>query len=564
MNLSIKQTLLGSCVLVLCVAGLVGFVSFSGLRAVNEGAVNFNDNIVPGVEQAEELNVALGDLRISAGELLINPVPDQVKQSQGDIQDAEERLKSWGEKYEAMLPPAGGQGDDERATWFDFKAKIQTYEQMTDSLVQQVQAGQVDAARAFYIKDMDNLYTPMGTMVDKLVGTNVGDGKAVNAANTKTFATSNLIVVAALAALALVMGLMVFMIVFVLSRPMAAVIVSMEAVAKGNLKAQIPFTAKTNEIGVMARALEVFRQGLEEAESLRIAGAEQKARAEAERRAATLKLADDFERSVGSIVELVSAAATEMQAAAAQLSATAQESSAQTVAVSAAAEEAGANVTSVASSAEELGASVNEIGRQVEASASIAHDAVAEAKSAVEIVGELNAVASSIGGVLDLIAGLAGQTNLLALNATIESARAGEAGKGFAVVASEVKMLAGQTARATTEISAKIAQIQATTARAAATIQGIAGTIQTIDATSAAIAAAVDQQSSATQEIVQAVSQASIGTREVTSNISGVAVAAEQTGEAASQVLSSSSELAQQAERLHTEMDRFLVTVRAA
>ena len=182
----------------------------------------------------------------------------------------------------------------------------------------------------------------------------------------------------------------------------------------------------------------------------------------------------------------------------------------------------------------------------------------------MQIVHELNAVAASIGGVIDLIAGLAGQTNLLALNATIESARAGEAGKGFAVVASEVKTLAGQTAKATTEISAKIALIQETTSRAAATIQNIAGTIQTINSTSAAIASAVDQQSSATREIVQAVTQASVGTREVTANITGVAVAAEQTGEAAAQVLSSSSELAQQAERLHHEMDKFLVTVRAA
>ncbi len=563
MKLSIKQTLLGSCALALCAAGLVGFVSLTSLRAVDDGANNFNDNIVPGVEQAEEMNVALGDLRIAAGELLSNPTPAQIKQSQADVKDAEGRLKSWGDKYEAMLPPAG-EGDAERATFADFQAKIQTYEQMTDSLFDKVEAKQVDAARTFYIQDMDALYTPLGNVVDKLVDTNIRDGKTVDAQNDKTFANSNLITVAAFSALAVAMGLMVFIIVFVLSRPMAAAIASMEKVAKGDLKTAIPFTTKENEIGIMARTLEVFRQGLEEAEIIRVDAAEQKARAEADRKAATLKLADDFERSVGGIVTLVSSAATEMQAAAAQLTATAQESSAQSVAVSAAAEEAGANVTSVASSAEELGASVGEIGRQVEASAAIAQDAVSEANSAVQIVNELNAVAASIGGVIDLIAGLAGQTNLLALNATIESARAGEAGKGFAVVASEVKTLAGQTARATTEISAKIALIQETTTRAAATIQNIAGTIQTINNTSSAIAAAVDQQSSATREIVQAVTQASVGTQEVTANITGVAVAAEQTGEAAAQVLSSSSELAQQAERLHHEMDKFLVTVRAA
>ena len=349
MKLSIKQTLLGSCALALCAAGLVGFVSLTSLRAVDDGANNFNDNIVPGVEQAEEMNVALGDLRIAAGELLSNPTPAQVKQSQADVKDAEDRLKSWGDKYEAMLPPAkndgSGEGDAERATFTDFKSKIQTYEQMTGSLFDKVEANQIDAARTFYIQDMDALYTPLGATVDKLVDTNISDGKVVDAQNDKTFANSNLITVAALSALAVAMGLMVFIIVFVLSRPMAAAIASMEKVAKGDLKTAIPFTAKENEIGIMARTLEVFRKGLEEAEGVRAGAAEQKARAEADRKAATLKLADDFERSVGGIVTLVSSAATEMQAAAAQLTATAQESSAQTVAVSAAAEEAGANVT---------------------------------------------------------------------------------------------------------------------------------------------------------------------------------------------------------------------------
>ncbi|CAL4868038.1 hypothetical protein MMA231_02312 [Asticcacaulis sp. MM231] len=338
----------------------------------------------------------------------------------------------------------------------------------------------------------------------------------------------------------------------------------MAQMSKGNLTVSIPGQERKDEIGAMSRTAEVFREGLAEAETLRANAEKQKAVSEQERRAAMLQLADNFEKSVGGIVSLVSSAATEMQAAAAQLSSTAQEASAQSVAVSAAAEEAGANVTSVASSAEELGASVNEIGRQVATSAQISSEAVLEADKATSIVAELNEVASSIGGVVDMIAGLASQTNLLALNATIKSARAGEAGRGFAVVASEVKALAGQTARATTEISSKIAQIQEATSRAAQAMQTITGTIQNINHTSTAIASAVEQQTAATQEIVQAVNQASMGTSEVTSNITGVAMAAEQTGDAASQVLASSGELAEQAERLHHEMDKFLTTVRAA
>jgi methyl-accepting chemotaxis protein len=338
----------------------------------------------------------------------------------------------------------------------------------------------------------------------------------------------------------------------------------MQAIANGRLDQVIDGQSRGDEIGIMAKTLGVFKDGLAEAERLRNATAEQRAQAEVQRKADMMTLADQFERSVGGIVTLVSSAATEMQAAAAQLTSTAQETSAQSIAVSAAAEEAGTNVTSVAGSAEELGASVSEIGRQVETSAQISATAVTEARQAMQVVAELNDVASSITGVVDMISGLASQTNLLALNATIESARAGEAGKGFAVVASEVKALAGQTAKATTEISAKIEQIQEATERAVGVIQGITNTIQEINTASTAIASAVEQQNAATQEIVQAVNQASMGTTEVTSNITGVAQAAEQTGAAASQVLSSSGELAEQAEKLRTEMDSFLATVRAA
>ncbi|ESQ82223.1 hypothetical protein AEAC466_17920 [Asticcacaulis sp. AC466] len=349
------------------------------------------------------------------------------------------------------------------------------------------------------------------------------------------------------------------------ANPIARLTEALGRLAMGEKLREIVGAERRDEIGDISRAVDRIRVVTEEEALQKAAGAEaERIKQDQDRREIMLKLANDFERSVGGIVTLVSSAATEMQASAQQLSTTAQQASAQSIAVSAAAEEAGANVTSVASSAEELGASVNEISRQVETSATISSEAVREASGAVKIVEELNEVTASIGGVVDLIAGLASQTNLLALNATIESARAGEAGKGFAVVASEVKALAGQTASATTEISAKIAHIQEATAKAASAIANISGTIQNINQTNTIIASAVEQQTAATQEIVQAVNQASIGTQEVTSNITGVALAAEQTGTSATEVLNASAELAQQAERLHHEMDKFLATVRAA
>ncbi|WAC47173.1 methyl-accepting chemotaxis protein [Asticcacaulis sp. SL142] len=426
--------------------------------------------------------------------------------------------------------------------------------QITAGEKQQALINQVQISR----QRADDLQDSVKAYVDHI------DQRGTNLANTaKSQGTRAILIMIAVAAAGVVAGMAIalFFTRGQLVRPIVSLTAAMEAVARGEDHVKVPGAERKDEIGAMSRA---FGDNAKRVADLAERQREQEAIAARERKADTLKLADDFEKSVGGIVTLVSAAATEMQAAATQLTATAEETAAQSVAVSAAAEEAGTNVTSVASAAEELGASVSEIGRQVEASARISSEAVNEATQAAQVVLDLNAVATSIGDVIDVISGLASQTNLLALNATIESARAGDAGKGFAVVASEVKQLAGQTALATTDISAKVAQIQASTGRAVAAIEGISGTIRQLCETSAAIASAVEQQNAATSEIIQAVNQASLGTSEVTSNISGVSQAAEQTGAAASQVLGSSNELAEQAERLHLEMDRFLANVRAS
>ncbi|MGA8900187.1 methyl-accepting chemotaxis protein [Bradyrhizobium sp.] len=270
-----------------------------------------------------------------------------------------------------------------------------------------------------------------------------------------------------------------------------------------------------------------------------------------------------FDREMSSLTETVSSAATKFEATAQQLAASATQTSNQSAAVSSAAEKAGANVVVVAGAAEELGSSVAEIRRLVELSAEMSKGAVVEADGTAVIVSELSQVAGSIGEIVGFISDLSSQTNLLALNATIEAARAGEAGRGFAVVAAEVKALANQTGTATAEISSKVAAIQASTGKAVSAIGAISGTIRQIDDTASSIASAVKQQTAATDEIVGSVTEASRGTSDVTSNIGGVARAAENTGAAANQVLSASTELSLQAERLRQQVQSFLQEVRA-
>ncbi len=283
-----------------------------------------------------------------------------------------------------------------------------------------------------------------------------------------------------------------------------------------------------------------------------------------QRKADMIKLADDFESAVGEIVETVSSASTELQASATTLTSTAERAQELATVVAAASEEASTNVQSVASATEEMSSSVNEISRQVQDSARIAGEAVDQARSTNDRVGELSKSAARIGDVVELINTIAEQTNLLALNATIEAARAGDAGRGFAVVASEVKALAEQTAKATGEIGQQITGIQAATQASVTAIHEISGTIEKLSEISSAIAAAVEEQGAATKEISRNVQQAAHGTQQVSSSITDVQRGASETGSASSQVLSAAQSLCEDSNRLKLEVGKFLGSVRAA
>ncbi|HEY1382774.1 MAG TPA: methyl-accepting chemotaxis protein, partial [Dongiaceae bacterium] len=285
-----------------------------------------------------------------------------------------------------------------------------------------------------------------------------------------------------------------------IARPVAALCAVMKELTNGNKAVAVPNTIQKDEVGDMARAVLVFKESMLEADRLRAEQEETKRRAETERRRAMLELANQFEASVGTVVDGVTSAASELEATAQNLTATAEETSRQATAVSAASEETTHNVQTVAAATEELSASIREIGSQVTESGRIVSGAVQQANDSNAKVRMLADAAEKIGVVVTLINEIAGQTNLLALNATIEAARAGEAGKGFAVVASEVKNLATQTARATEDISSQVRTIQDATEVSVQAIGGIAQTIHRVNDISVAIAGAIEEQGAATQE----------------------------------------------------------------
>jgi methyl-accepting chemotaxis protein len=347
-------------------------------------------------------------------------------------------------------------------------------------------------------------------------------------------------------------------------RPLKASVATMNRLAQGDLSVQTPEPRRSDEIGEIMMALVAFKATGLEVERMRAERLVTDQHAAEQRKADMNRLADEFEGAVGQIVETVSSASIELETSAGTLTSTAERAQEITTMVAAASEEASTNVQSVASATEEMASSVNEIGRQVQESARMATDAVEQARTTNDRVGELSKAAARIGDVVELINTIAGQTNLLALNATIEAARAGESGRGFAVVASEVKALAEQTAKATGEIGQQISGIQAATQESVNAIKEISGTIQKLSEISSAIAAAVEEQGAATQEISRNVQQAAHGTQQVSSNIADVRRSASETGSASSLVLSAAKSLSGDSNRLKREVGKFLNSVRAA
>ncbi len=427
-----------------------------------------------------------------------------------------------------------------------------------------IRAGQIDEGRGFL---RDKLFAPLPDLREKtaaLTHAVVEKAHAASAVLTEgAHATGDALLWGGGIAALLTVVLATWLVRGSILAPLRALRAALARLAQGDHRAPIEGTARRDELGEMARAMQQLATSLGEAEALRASSAAERERAEAGRRKGLLDMADGLERQVGQVLDGVASAATDLTTAATSMVTIAGATTARAATVSAESEAATADVNNVAAATEELATSVAEIARQVAESARMANGAVEQARRTDATVASLTNAAERISEVSRLIGEIASQTNLLALNATIEAARAGDAGKGFAVVASEVKQLAQQTAQATVNIGQQIDAMQAATHAAANDIGGIRDAIARIDEVAAAIAAAVEQQGAATRDIAGNVQRAAAGTNRISDAIGGVTQAANETGGAANQVQATAGTLSEQAATLRNEVDGFLRRVRA-
>ena len=539
------------------VIATIGGFAFLQMRTINMVAQDIHTQWLPSVRWVGEMRVQSARFRAVLRDHLIVPDSERADVDKNLVArktDFEKAAKA----YQSLVssPAERELADQLEKQWQSFSAASVDVQSMANK-------GDIAGAKDVNAKKVVPIGRAMDATLAKLV--ELSDKGADAAGHSAEAAYSSAIrLMAAILGGAIVLGLgaAIYM-TRDIRRGIGSILKPMGQLTDGELAVEIPHQGETTEIGLIASALQIFKDALiakkTSDDMVRADTAVQAARAQ-RISAAT----GDFEAMISDMVGSLASASTELEASATTMTKTSDMTMSLSNSAASASRAVTENIQAVAAATEEITSSVNEIGRQVHESNRIAGTAVTQAQKTDASIAKLSLAASRINDVVKLITEVAAQTNLLALNATIEAARAGEAGRGFAVVASEVKALATQTTKATAEIDAQVADMQSATADTVAEIREISSTIMLISEVSSAIAAAVEQQGAATQEIARNVQQSAQLATQVASEVTEVSQGSSETSSASGQVLTAAQSLAGESDRLKSQVDKFLNTVRAA